>query len=218
MENKRLALFDFDKTIVKLDSVVGLKNYMKSNGYDIKDYDLSQLNGYVPKDAINLLNKVSWISPIKGMATHQFKDIIKAFVKENVVNNIIDEVYQKLLQLQREGVTIVLISASYRPILEVFCEEVGLDNVHIICTELDTNEDLYTGEFEGINCSGISKLIKLKAEFDLNSYDLDNSYGFTDHISDLSFLSIVGKRFVVHMENTRDDWSFLLKPAYIKTT
>ena len=212
---KKLALFDFDKTVLSVDSVVEFRNFLQDRGYTVENFDRKKMNLNLPNEIINFLNKLNWLEVFKGKNRLFFNTEVDLFVQSVLLKKTISPVLNELLKLQQNGFEVVFISASYRQIIERFCFHMNLINIKIICTELKFNGEVFSSELDGLNCSGINKLVKLKNTLNLDEYDMNEAYAFTDHITDLSILLLVKNRVVVHLPNTLDDWSHLFNVNYI---
>ena len=58
---------------------------------------------------------------------------------------------------------------------------------------------------------GKNKIIKIKQHLKLDDFDLDHSYAYSDHISDIPLLNLTGHGVVV---NFGQDISWALKAGY----
>lgn len=213
---KKLALFDFDKTLIGIDSVTSFYSFVNTKFNIIPSAVDNELNKIVPNELKNILNKINWLKPLYEIEYAEYFKLVEDFVEERVLNNILIEPLQLLFDLQKNGYDIIILSASYHEIIQVFCTQRQLHDVKIICTNLKFEKNRFTGEFDGLNCSSINKLIKLKSVINLDEYNLADSYALTDHISDLPILCLVGNRYVVHLPGTLDDWSKYYNVKYIQ--
>jgi HAD superfamily hydrolase (TIGR01490 family) len=113
---------------------------------------------------------------------------------------------------QEAGETIVLVSASFLPILTEVCRDVGAD--WFICTQMEVEDGYYTGNVQGLPPEGEQKLIQLTtwadAEYGIGGWELVAAYG--DHRSDEPLLRAAATPVVVNpdtgLERTakREGW------------
>lgn len=212
---KKLALFDFDKTIITIDTIVEFKKYCKLVGYNINDFPKSSLAFNISNDLLNQLNKQNWLLPLIGIEEIEFNKLCENFVDEVIMKNIINDTLNYLIKLNSENFKVIVLSASYSKFIKMFFDKLDINNLLIISNEIKFESNKLLPEFVGLNCSGINKFILLNKHINLSEYDLHESYGFTDHISDISFLSLIGKRFVVKNNQTIDNWSLIFNVDYI---
>ena len=104
----------------------------------------------------------------------------------------------KLMDVHRsKGHMIVIVSGTTEHILKPFQRVFAPDSV--VCTRLETNSDgICTGRVLGQSCLGEEKrrVVEMSAlEFNI---DLDLSYAYSDHHSDIPFLTAVGNPVAVN--------------------
>ena len=59
-------------------------------------------------------------------------------------------------------------------------------------------KDICKGIFQGVDCMNENKIIKMKKKIkDIDEFNLDDSYAYSDSISDLPLLNFVGNGIVV---------------------
>jgi phosphatidylglycerophosphatase C len=212
---KKLALFDFDKTIISIDTIVEFKKYCKLVGLNVSDFPKASLAFNISNDLLNQLNKQNWLLSLSGIDEIEFNRLCESFVDDVIMKNIITDTLNYLIKLNSENIEVIVLSASYSKFIKMFFDKLYIKNILIISNEIKFESNKLLPEFINLNCSGINKFILLNKHLNLSEYDLKDSYGFTDHISDISFLSIVGKRFVVKNNETIDNWSLIFNPSYI---
>ena len=208
---KKIAIYDFDKTLISIDSIVHFFLYL-SSVFDIEDFDKEIIPFEIQNDTFNLLNKFKKISSIEGIPKNILERHIKIFVKNKLIPCINKDVFDILTNdIKKKDTDVFVVSASLQIILELFFKDLFMNNINIIATELSIKNDVYTGDISGLNCSGLNKLIMLKNKVNLDEYDLRNSSCYSDHISDVPILSLVERRYVIHSKKTTDDWSNYFK-------
>ncbi len=114
-------------------------------------------------------------------------DFYQAYLKPYLAPAIVARVQDHKTQ----GHVLVLISGSIRYMLEPVAEDLGFD--HLLCTDLEVNSDgRLTGKSDGPVCVNLNKK-KLTLELAQNiGLDLEKSYAYGNHPSDLPLLEIVG--------------------------
>jgi HAD superfamily hydrolase (TIGR01490 family) len=119
---------------------------------------------------------------------------VRAIAKDYVENELIakenKKVVKQLLWHKKQGHIVVIVSGGFNEYINYYAKKYDVD--HVIATELEISNGKFTGKISGIDCMGINKIEKLKNSISLNEYDLENSYAYSDHISDIPLLSLVG--------------------------
>jgi putative phosphoserine phosphatase/1-acylglycerol-3-phosphate O-acyltransferase len=212
MSEKRIAaFFDFDNTLLVKDSaVIGIK-YLFRKG----DISFWFVLGIIMRSILYKLNLYS-AERISRYALRFYKnrDIsgyleqAERYYHEMLKPHISSRVMERLEEHRRQGHLLILITASLRYMLEPVVKDLKFDR--LLCTDLEIDENgLSTGRPIEPICVGENKVIYAKkAAMEMN-IDLERSYAYTDHHSDIPLLKLVGNPVVVNP-------SFFLRRAAVK--
>jgi len=201
MPEKRIAaFFDFDNTLLARDSaVIGIK-YLFRRG----DISFWFIVGIIIRSIFFKLNLYS-AERISRYALRFYKnrDISEylrqseMYYQEMLKPHISSRVMEKLEEHRRQGHLLILITASLRYMLEPVVKDLGFDR--LLCTDLEIGENgLPTGRPVEPICVGDNKVIYAKKTAEELNIDLENSYAYSDHHSDLPLLRLVGNPVVVN--------------------
>lgn len=91
---------------------------------------------------------------------------------------------------------IIVISASPSFYIELIGRRIGASLTLATDIEFDENGRL-KASIAGANCKGEEKIIRLKREMNLDDYDLERSYAFSDSITDLPMFELTGRPVAV---------------------
>ena len=120
------------------------------------------------------------------------ENFYKAYLKPRLAPGILTRVHFH----KNEGHLLVLISGSVRYLLEPVIRDLEFD--HLLCTDLEVGKNgLMTGKPEGLVCVDQNKkklTLKLAEKLGL---DLEKSYAYGNHQSDLPLLETVGNPYAV---------------------
>lgn len=196
----KLAIFDFDGTLIKVNSLSFLLKTWKKLGYPKSRqlfmyirigglyirYKLG-LNGNMTTEQLKKRGFQKFTRIFKGMTQEQIKEF---FVKssEFLFNELNENVVKEARKAKEDGYYTVLLSGFYQELLQLIAEHIGMD------TALGTNLHYKDGVIEDkkslIIRTGVDKVIRIKEEFP--DADLENSLSFADSISDLGLMEMVG--------------------------
>jgi HAD superfamily hydrolase (TIGR01490 family) len=201
MDPKRhiAAFFDFDETLLEVESGrLGIQW--------LRDRRLVPF-GYILKILVaNFFYQRRLLSDermVKIMLTYYRRkrladfqkgadDFYKSYLKPHLAPGILSRVHYH----KTEGHLLVLISGSVRYLLEPVVRDLEFD--HLLCTDLEVDKNgLMTGKPAGLVCVDRHKkrlTLKLAQQLEL---DLDKSYAYGNHHSDLPLLETVGHPHVV---------------------
>lgn len=186
-----LALFDFDGTLTKKDSLGAFLKYKTSP----VEYALKMLR-FLPYFAMwqlgimrnDIAKQHLFRIFFKGMIESGFKKRAKEFAHEKLSSIIHEERVALLKEHQARGDRVIVVSASMKCWLEPWCEEMG---VELLSTELEFKENTFSGAFSTPNCHGQEKVERIIRHLDIQEYETVYAYG--DSSGDDEMLSMAHK-------------------------
>jgi HAD superfamily hydrolase (TIGR01490 family) len=194
MQNKQiLAIFDFCDTLIGMQTA----NKFVSLGYkNNKRLDtIANEFGRVLLRKLRLLSghrhKKWQLKQLKGLSVETMQNIVKNYVEKELIPKENKLVIERLKWHKEQGHTIAIISGGFSEYIRYYAKV--YDIKYVIATDLEVVDNMFTGKIDGIDCMGINKIKKLKNTIKIDNYDLENSYAYSDHISDIPLLSFVGK-------------------------
>ncbi|MCF6339182.1 MAG: haloacid dehalogenase-like hydrolase [Sulfurimonas sp.] len=183
-----LALFDFDGTLTKKDS---LNEFLK-HSVDTQTY-LQNMLRFAPFFILWQLSLISNSTAKQHLLKMFFKDTNKdefeKLAKEYSLTKI-DSILRKdrfeiLQKHKQDGDRVVIVSASLQSWLQPWCDK---NKIELLCTQLEFIDGKVTGKFLTPNCSGLEKVNRIKEFLDLNMYETIYAYG--DSSGDVQMLDI----------------------------
>ena len=193
MSNKNLALFDFDGTITKKDT---LKEFIKyavgKEKYYIGLLFLSpMLLLYLFKIIPNYKAKENLIKYFfEGWDIQDFKNIAERYSLDEVDTIVYPSALKKIQWHKDNGDKVVVVSASINLWLEPWCKK---NNLYLLSTKLEIKNNKITGNLDGANCYGLEKAILVKKSLNLDSYHTIYAYG--DSKGDRELLALANRKY-----------------------
>ncbi|NDJ26628.1 HAD-IB family hydrolase [Campylobacter sp. MIT 12-8780] len=191
MDKKILALFDFCETLPNfqtLDSYLPMAGALNPNYTEEKN--MKRRKEYQEKGMIYPRYEHLIDFPIS-----EAKKLARHFIYEEVLPKLNRNILQKLFYHQDNGHTIVIVSGGLEIYIKEFAKIYNIE--HVVAVALETIDEKLTGNIDGIHTMQERKLYKLDQMLDLKKYDLKNSYAYSDCVSDIPLLSLVGNANVV---------------------
>lgn len=195
----KLAIFDFDGTLTTRDTTFGFIFF-----YAGKTKTITALVSIIPQ---LVLAKLGYLK-IQTVKEKLFRNIFGGHAITHVKMRG-DEfgtneiplilhllVYAEMKRLQEEGFEILLLSASCSAWLSHWCKK---ENIELLCSEMEEEDGVYTGNLQGKNCYGKEKVVRLNVAYDLKKIKEIVAYG--NHHSDLHYMKLAHKAFMVKGEN-----------------
>lgn len=193
MNNKHLALFDFDGTITNKDSLFDFLRH--SFGVMTLVSKLAKVSPYLAANRIGcypaqrakecLLKEF-----VCDMSELSFSRMATSYSLKRLPQIIRPSALEKIRWHQSQSHEVVVVSASIESWLKPWCESVG---VFLISSQLEVNHGYLSGNISGNNCNGREKVAQIKLRYDLAEYDSVYAYG--DSKGDKDMLALADKAF-----------------------
>lgn len=190
MDKKRIAFFDFDKTLVRRDSLFLFARFTHGRIGFYKRLIRQLLKGCTSlfSSAKRGEIKIRLLSDLyKGWDTNLFKARCREFA-DILDSNLQDNVVALMRAHQQRGDIIVIVSASLGSWIRPWAERHNVKMVLATEMELDSDSGKITGRLHTQNCKGQEKAERIRKEFpDLDHYE---SWGYADSRSDKYMLAL----------------------------
>ena len=188
-----LALFDFDGTITKDDSLLKFIRFVVGDGRFIFGlvvlspilvaYKLKLIPNYKAKQYM-----LSWF--FKGMSKDAFLKVANEYSLVHIDKILRPKAIEKINWHKNQGHKVVVVSASIEFWLRPWCEKNGLE---LIATKLEIKDDIVTGKLLSKNCYGVEKVNRIKEIYNLKDFEYIYSYG--DSSGDKQMLELAHEKF-----------------------
>jgi HAD superfamily hydrolase (TIGR01490 family) len=193
---KKIAVFDFDGTMIKQDSMVLF--FFAYFDFKIR---------YLPVFFKILFGAVKYMLRLESQLSFKQKYINTAikYAKKNGSHQLAKDFSDLLLRkvsaqalewikkLRSQGYELVLLSASIDIYLEKVYKELGF--AHLICTNVYEEDGDYLIKK---NCYGPHKVEMLRDYYQGDKIDWESSYCFTDGSSDKGLLDLFGHPYIIN--------------------
>ncbi len=186
-----MALFDFDGTITRKDSIIDFIFFSVGKFQAITGLVLLSpiIIGYELKVINNgRLKETIFKFFFKGWPAIKFNQIALRYSENHLPRLIRRKALQRIKWHQAQGHTVAIVSASLKNWLEHWCREHSL---LLISSEIEVKDDLLTGRIS--DCYGSEKVARITAELDLGKYNFIYVYG--DSNGDLEMLKLANKQY-----------------------
>jgi len=218
---KPVVFFDIDHTLINGETQKLLAIYLFKKGklglfFILKTllwYLLYKLGITANKKSVEATTKRSY-KFIQGLPVKDFEDLMDDFFQKELKPRIFQQAKEIIQKHQKQGLEIVLLSGSMEFLAKLFAKELNIP--HYRANRLETINGIFTGKVEEPFVWGESKINAAKKLTLDNNWDLQNSYVYTDHFSDIPLLKIVNHPNVVNpkreliSEAKKRNWPILL--------
>ncbi|HOE99977.1 MAG TPA: HAD-IB family hydrolase [Spirochaetota bacterium] len=192
----KLALFDIDYTLISVDSLIKFIFYIFKL-YPLKILclpyllliSLVKILGFISIETL----KNNWLILLKNVPPERLDEISLNFVEKKIKRRIKPQVPQLIDKLRAEGYRIICASASFEFYVKHIC---ALLNVtEYFGTKVEYKNKRYY--VKGKNCKDYQKINRILSKISIDDIDVKNSVGYSDSKSDLPFLQIVKKFYLI---------------------
>jgi HAD superfamily hydrolase (TIGR01490 family) len=183
-----LALFDFDGTITYEDTFAPFIRYAVPTGRILAG--AAALSPLLLGYELGLVRATSVRAAIvyaglKGRNEAEVRVLGKRYA-ERLPGFVRAEALARIQWHQQKSDTVVVVSASLSPYLSAWCNSLGIE---LICSELESRNGLMTGRYAGGDCTGPEKANRVRARYQLTSYETVYAYGDTEEDRELLALA-----------------------------
>ena len=187
------ALFDVDKTILARNSGRLYLQELYERG-EVDAWTVARNLASYLRYKLNWLDVDRWaeraLGQLAGRSEHEFRLQADAFFEARVRPRIYPEAERRVRWHLERGHLVALVTGSTRYVVEPLAAHLGVK--HVVCTELEVQDDRLTGHISPPICFGHGKVARVRSLIDSEDIDLVRSWCYTDSLSDLPLLELVG--------------------------
>ncbi|MDG2303898.1 MAG: HAD-IB family hydrolase [Candidatus Binatia bacterium] len=214
MVGRTAAFFDIDGTLLAVHSAPHYARYMRKHGR-ARRRDLLRTAYYLLQYRLNLLDMEGALERASELIVGQEEAEVAAFslrwYEDVMREHLVPVVCDLLAQHQRRGDTVALLSTTTSYLADPIARDLGVD--HSLVTRLEVEDGRFTGRADGPICYGRGKVFWAKKFAEEEDVDLAQSYFYTDSVTDVPVLELVGHPRIVQpdrllrREARRRGWS-----------
>src|SRR5882757_4758637 len=195
------AFFDLDKTIIAKSSTLAFGRSFYQGGLINRRAVLKTayaqfvyLVGGADHDQMERMRQ--YLSALcTGWDVGQVKEIVAETLHDLIDPLIYQEAADLIAEHKAAGRDVIIVSSSGAEVVGPIGELIGADKV--VATRMVVADGRYTGEVE-FYAYGDNKASAIKALAEAQGYDLDGCYAYSDSVTDLPMLELVGHPYAVN--------------------
>ncbi len=189
----RVAVFDFDNTLIDNQTGIIFTRYLLDKGY-VSHLTVAKVIGWGAKYFVRLPVKQNRVreyifSELTDLTPAELRVLSKDFHDTVLMRHYRQDALKELEKLKRRGYTTLVASATFQEIVDDVAEYLGMDGAVGTVMAVDSTGH-YTGKVAGKAVQGEDKLnaITLWADEHLGAGRWELAYAFGDHHSDIETL------------------------------
>ncbi|MBI1376652.1 MAG: HAD-IB family hydrolase [Frankiales bacterium] len=195
------AFFDLDKTILAKSSSLAFARPFYKGGLigraDVLKSAYAQfayVTGGADHDQLETM-RAYMSALVRGWDVEQVRSIVAETLDEIVDPMVYEEAVDLIEEHKEAGRDVIIISSSGTEVVEPIGERLGVDRA--LGTQVAVVDGKYTGEIL-FYAYGQGKADAILALAEENDYDLSESYAYSDSMTDLPMLEVVGHPVAVN--------------------
>ncbi|MBW1886153.1 MAG: HAD family hydrolase [Deltaproteobacteria bacterium] len=187
------AFFDMDKTIISENSASVYLRESWERG-EVSAWDLARGLGAYLQYKLGALDVQSWtvqmLSELKGQREATMFEEGRVLFEKRMARRIYPEAARLIAEHIASGHVVAIVSGSIRYLVEPLAESLSVE--HVLCTQLEAVDGVLTGRCIEPVCLEEGKIHWLQGFIEQHQIDLARSWFYSDSISDLPVLDLVG--------------------------
>ncbi len=201
---EKIAIFDFCDTLYHGQSFDHFILYLYQN-FEVPfvKKKIVILSNLFTKNTLNRKNNL--LSPFKNLSKEKFEEIFLQFYNKKIKIGFNAKIIKLLLQHKSNNYKILIASGGLYEYLKYLKNDIPVD--YLIATKLYFKHNLFTGKILNKECLGKNKMDMIKNNIDFSIYNMNASYVYTDHFSDLNLLRLVGHPMIVGKNDKKPTWA-----------
>ncbi|TMX42728.1 HAD-IB family hydrolase [Vibrio rotiferianus] len=215
--SKPLYVFDMDETLINADCAMIWNEFLVKKGIATEPNFIEEdlrLMGLYAEGKMDMEDYLTFsIKPLENMPTEQ----VNALVEECVENHILAKQYPQaktlIEQLSRDGIDMVIISASVTFLVAAVGRHLGIPTA--LGIDLVVADNRYTAEIDGIPSYREGKVTRLKQWLEAQFDSYSQIHFYTDSINDLPLCEYADYAYLVNPcprlkeRSDRPNWTVL---------
>ncbi len=193
------AFFDLDKTLICENSGSLYMRYRYQRG-EIGGLDLLKGLGAYLQYKVGVLDIRNWTKNMmvqfRGQSEAELDREARAWFEESVARTIYPRAIELLRQHEERGHVVAIVSGATKFVVRPVAERLGVR--HLLYTRLEVENGCFTGRVIEPICFEEGKIYWIQQFIEEQGIDLAKSFFYTDSITDLPLLDLVGHPVAVN--------------------
>jgi len=187
------AFFDMDKTLIAENSGSLYMRYRYQRG-EISGLELLKGVGAYLQYKLGILDIRNWTKTMmvqfRGQSEAELEVEAKAWFEELVAQTIYPEAEELVHKHEADGHVVAIVSGATKFVVRPLAQRLGIE--HLLYTRLEVEDGCFTGRVIEPICFEEGKIYWLQQFIEEHGIDLAKSWFYTDSITDLPLLDLVG--------------------------
>jgi HAD superfamily hydrolase (TIGR01490 family) len=193
------AFFDIDGTLIAKNSGALYMKFLRQRG-EIRRRDALRTVYYFLRYRLNLLDIEHAVERsshwIRGRSEEEIAAHCRIWYRDMVRQYVQPEMVRRVQEHKAEGHVVAILSSTTNYLADPLAEDLGIE--HLLVSRLVVSDGCFTGEAQRPICYGNGKIYWARRFATEHAVDLGASFFYTDSVTDLPMLEIVGHPQIVN--------------------
>ncbi|WP_425665990.1 HAD family hydrolase [Vibrio tubiashii] len=198
--SKPLYVFDLDETLINADCAMIWNEFMVDKGIATEPNFIEEDRRLMSLYAEGKLDMQDYLTfsmaPLADMPVEQVKLLVEECVKTRILDKQFPQSKSLIEQLSRDGIDMLIISASVTFLVEAVGRHLGIHTA--LGIDLVSEADHYTAKIQGVPSYREGKVTRLKQWLKERSESYSELHFFTDSINDLPLCQYADYAYLVN--------------------
>ncbi|MEZ8095010.1 HAD-IB family hydrolase [Photobacterium swingsii] len=211
-----LAIFDLDDTLIAADSASLWTAFLVEQGIALPALQAEEeemMLAYAKGDMDMHSYMRATLAPLIGKDRTAIEELVNEFIEQKIKPALYQDGLARIEWHKKRGDSVIIASATSEHLVKPIANMLGADDA--IAIELETLNNIYTGNTKGVLSYQQGKVTRMKTWLASNDAQYKGCYGYSDSINDLPLLNAVDKPFAVNPDPTlamhaqMKDWTIM---------
>ncbi|MCG9581858.1 HAD-IB family hydrolase [Vibrio tubiashii] len=197
---KPLYVFDLDETLINADCAMIWNEFMVDKGIATEPNFIEEDQRLMSLYAEGKLDMQDYLTfsmaPLEDMPVEQVKLLVEECVKTRILDKQFPQSKPLIEQLSRDGIDMLIISASVTFLVEAVGRQLGIHTA--LGIDLVSKADHYTAKIHGVPSYREGKVTRLKQWLEEGSESYSELHFYTDSINDLPLCQYADHAYLVN--------------------
>ncbi|WCP66316.1 HAD-IB family hydrolase [Vibrio tubiashii] len=198
--SKPLYVFDLDETLINADCAMIWNEFLVDKGIATEpnfiDEDRRLMSLYA-EGKLDMQDYLTFsMAPLADMPVEQVKLLVEECVKTRILDKQFPQSKPLIEQLSRDGIDMLIISASVTFLVEAVGRQLGIHTA--LGIDLVSKADHYTAKILGVPSYREGKVTRLKQWLEEGSESYSELHFYTDSINDLPLCEYADYAYLVN--------------------
>jgi HAD superfamily hydrolase (TIGR01490 family) len=191
--SRRAALFDMDRTLIRVDSGTLYIRYQRQKG-EATYRDVARVAWWMLQYTFGVIDAERVAMQV--MESFKGRDTCEGLFSDSVVHHVQDAGRRAIERHRQSGDLVAIVTGATPYVALPLARELGID--HVIATRLEVVDGAFTGRIEPPMNYGAGKVARVEMLAEEHGFTPEDATFYSDSITDLPLLERVGTPVAVN--------------------